>query len=129
MLPDAKEFSNVSWAGSNNIYDVSKWIGSGGAAVAKVKDAKTFNDLFGGKDEKGGGKPLAFTGKKPNGAFSHMIRGEDFELAQNSTVYAYRLTTGIDPLLIGPGNGFLRFRDSFDYRDWQHGEAAKVAAN
>jgi hypothetical protein len=129
MLPDEKEYSNITWTGSNNIYDISKWVGAGGKAVAKVKDAKSFNDFFGGKDEKGGGKPLAFTGKKPNGAFSHTIRGEDFELAQNSTVYAYRLTTGIDPLVIGPGNGFLRFRDSFDYRDWQNGTTVKVASN
>jgi hypothetical protein len=127
MLAAANEPAPITWTGANNIYDVTRWIGSGGTPVAKVKDAKTFNDFMGGGDEKGQNKPLPFSGKKPNGAFNHEIQGEDFEIAANSNVYIYRLVTGVDPLVVGPGNGFLRFRDSFDYRDWARGAAAAVA--
>ena len=97
-------------------------------AVAKVKDAKSFNEFMGGADDKGTGRPLPFAGNKQNGAFSHKVRGEDFELPSNSVVYAYRLTTGVDPLVVGPGSGFLRFRDSFDYRAWQETLEGAVAA-
>jgi len=128
MLSAPNDHANLTWTGSNNIYDVSRWIGSAGTASTKVKDAKSFADFMGGADEKGQNKPLAFAGKKPNGAFNHEIQGEDFELAANSNVYVYRLVTGVDPLVVGPGNGFLRFRDSFDYRDWQRGPGAAVAA-
>jgi hypothetical protein len=127
MLQDAMKPQNVGWRGSHNLYDVAKWIGANGKPNPRVKDAKTFNALFGESDDKGQSKTLPFVGKKPAGAFSHSIRGEDFEFVANSAADAHRLTTGIDALVIGPGSGYLRFRDSFDYRTW--GESRAVATN
>jgi hypothetical protein len=127
MLPAANDHANITWTGSNNLYDLGRWIGADGAAVAKVKDAKSFNEFFGGTDDKGTNRPIPFAGNKQNGAFSHKVRGEDFELPGNSVVYGYRLTTGVDPLVVGPGSGFLRFRDSFDYRAWQETLTGTVA--
>ncbi|MBX3442312.1 MAG: hypothetical protein KF774_07880 [Planctomyces sp.] len=122
MLPSADAFQNLTWTGSDNMFEVARWVGAGGAANSKVKDAKTFSDLLGGGDPKSQARPIPFSGKKPPGGYSHAIRAEDFEFAPGSAPYAYRQLTGIQPLIVGPGGGFLRFRDSFDYRAWDDEE-------
>jgi hypothetical protein len=61
-------------------------------------------------------------------AFSHSVRGEDFEFDPESAAHQFRRKTGINPLTVGPGNGFTRYRESFEYRTWESADEA-VAVN
>jgi hypothetical protein len=127
MLPAADSHKGIDWQGKNNMYDVVRWIGSGGKPNAVVTDAKKFNTFFGNTDENGAKQTLTFAAKRALGGFNHGIRGDDFEFSNTSTIYAYRRRTGIDAIVVGPGDGYLRFRESFDYRNWLTGLAPTTA--
>lgn len=89
----------------------------------------SWDRFWGGTDKGGEKRVIPFAGRRPHEAFTHGIRGEDFEFAPNSAVYNRRRETGIDPLVVGPGNGYSRFRDSFQYREWQQGDAGSLAVS
>lgn len=118
MLPAADSHQGITWKGTNNMYDVLRWIGSGGKPNATVADAKKFNTFIGNTDDNGQKQSITFAAKRALGGFNHGIRGDDFEFSNTSSVYAYRRRTGVDAIVIGPGEGYLRFRESFDYRNW-----------
>lgn len=126
MLPKPTGHDGLTWTGSENIYDLKKWVGSAGKPIAAVKDAKSWSTYWGGTDTNGSARKIPFVGRKPMGGFNHAVKGEDFEFAANSGVYAYRRKTGIDPLLVGPGAAFLRYRESFEYRTWLSGPTAAI---
>ncbi len=128
MLTAPTGHAGISWTGSENIYDVKRWIGSAGKINATIKDAKTWNTFWGGSDTNSSNRTIPFAGRRLLGGFNHTVKGEDFEFAAQSGVYAYRRKTGIDPLVVGPGAGFLRFRESFDYRIWVASDGAATAA-
>ena len=127
MLTTATGHKGLNWTGSENIYDVKRWVGNAGKPNATIKDAKTWNTFWGGGDANGSNRTIPFSGRRQIGGFNHTVKGEDFEFAANSGVYAYRRKTGIDPLLVGPGTPFLRYRESFDYRTWVAGEDTSTA--
>ncbi len=118
MLSAPTGHKGLTWTGSENMYDVKRWVGTAGKPIASVKDAKTWNTFWGGTDTNGANRTIAFSGRRQMGGFNHMVKGEEFEFSAQSNVYAYRRKTGIDPLVVGPGAGFLRYRESFDYRTW-----------
>lgn len=128
MLTDANDHAHISWTGRDNMYDVRRWIGANGSPVTTIDDEKSWSRFWGGTDEDGTERTIPFSGRKPFAAFSHSIRGEDFELAPNSAVYAYRRRAGVDPLIVGPGSGFSRYRESFDYRTWEDEVRDEVAS-
>ena len=127
MLTAAAGHKGLNWTGSENIYDVKRWVGNAGKPHATIKDAKTWGTFWGGSDANSSNRTIPFAGRRLMGGFNHTVKGEDFEFAANSGVYAYRRKTGIDPLLVGPGAAFLRYRESFDYRTWVAGEDASTA--
>lgn len=118
MLATPTTHPGLSWTGDENLYDLKRWVGSAGKPNATVKDSKSWSKFWGGSDANGSNRTIPFAGRKPMGGFNHSVKGEDFEFASESAVYAYRRKTGIDPLLVGPGAAFLRYRESFDYRTW-----------
>ena len=128
MLTAASGHKGLTWTGSENIYDVKRWVGNAGKPNATIKDAKTWNTFWGGSDANGSNRTIPFAGRRPMGGFNHTVKGDDFEFAAKDSIYASRRKTGIDPLLIGPGTPFLRYRESFDYRTWVAGEDASTAA-
>ena len=128
MLTDATQHDHISWTGRDNIYDVRRWIGANGTPVAGISDEESWSSFWGGTDESGSKRTIPFSGRRSASAFSHSVRGEDFEFAPNSTVYAYRRRSGINPLIVGPGNGFSRYRESFEYRTWEDALLSEVAA-
>lgn len=119
MLTAANDHTRLTWTGKDNIYDVRRWIGANGTTVKEVRDERTWSRYWGGTDESGSVRTIVFTGRRNFNAFSHSVRGEDFEFAPNSATNAYRRRTGIDPLIVGPGSGFSRYRESFQYRTWE----------
>lgn len=130
MLSAPTGHKGITWSGNSNMYDLKAkgWIGSGGKVNPLIKDPKAWNTFWGGKDLSGAARPIAFAARRTVGQYSHTVKGEDFEFSSTSEIYAYRRRTGIDVLVIGPGPGFSRFRESFDYRSWVNGDALAVAA-
>lgn len=118
MLSAPTGHKGLTWTGSENMYDVKRWVGTAGKSIATVKDAKTWNTFWGGTDTNGSNRTVPFSGRRQMGGFNHTVKGEEFEFSAQSNVYAYRRKSGIDPLIVGPGAGFLRYRESFDYRTW-----------
>jgi len=128
MLTDADDHAHITWTGQDNIYDVRRWIGANGTEVSKIDNERTWSTFWGGTDENGTERTIPFSARRSFTAFSHSVRAEDFEFAPNSAVHAYRRRTGIDPLIVGPGSGFSRYRESFDYRTWEDAVHDEVAA-
>ncbi|MFO1005531.1 MAG: prenyltransferase/squalene oxidase repeat-containing protein [Planctomycetaceae bacterium] len=127
MLTAATGHPGMTWKGSDNLYDIKRWVGHAAKPNATVKDAKSFNTFWGGSDENGSGKSIPFAVRRPIGGFNHVVKGEDYEFSASSSVHAQRKKTGIDPLIVGPGPGFQRFRESFDYRIWSTAAGATAA--
>lgn len=129
MLPEPDSTDGLAWQGENNIYDVRRWVGAAGTPNPKVKDEESWSELWGGSDVEGTARLIPFLGKLRHEAFNHSVSGEDFEFDPNSALNSYRRRCGINALIIGPGEGFTRFRESFEYRDWEQQSAGAVAAN
>ncbi len=131
MLASATGHDGITWKGSDNLYDVKRWVGHAAKSVSSVKDAKSWSTFWGGNDLNGTAKAIPFAARKTIGAFSHTVKGEDYEFAPTSPIHSMRRKTGIVPLNIGPGPGFIRYRDSIDYRSWapQTTTAAAPAAD
>ena len=128
MLRTATGHDGLDWTGENNLYEVARWVGHAGTAVATVKDEKTWSKFWGDTDASGTKRPIIFLGNPRQEAFTHSVRGEDFEFDPSSAVHSYRRRTGIDPLIVGPGQGYTRYRESFEYRTWERGGEAVAAA-
>ncbi|AMV22118.1 prenyltransferase/squalene oxidase repeat-containing protein [Planctomyces sp. SH-PL14] len=118
MLPAVDSHKGVNWQGTGNLFDVMRWVGSAGKQNMTVVDAKKFNSFFGVPEENGAKQTITFAAKRPLGAFNHAVRADDFEFSNTSNVFAYRRKAGLDAIVVGPGEGYLRFRESFDYRTW-----------
>lgn len=127
MLRAPTGHEGLTWEGQDNLYDVVRWVGSGGTANTRVKDEKTWNSFWGDTDKGGAKRTIVFLSRMRPDAFSHGIRGEDFEFDPKSAVYSYRRKTGIDPLTVGTGHGYTRYRESFEYRTWERGGDETVA--
>jgi hypothetical protein len=117
----------ITWTGSENVYDVKKWVGFDGAFNSAIRDAKTWTKFWGETEMDSDNKVIVFSGKRRHGAFTADVPAQDFEFASTSQVYASRRRTGINPIYVGPGYNYLLFREGFDYNSWQ--EAAQVASN
>ena len=128
MLTAPTGHKGLAWTGTENMYDVKRWVGNNGKANPAIKDSKSWNSFWGGSDINGSNRTIPFAGRRQLGGFNHTVKGEDFEFAAQSGVYAYRRKTGIDPLVVGPGAGFLRYRESFDYRVWVANVASSSTA-
>ena len=118
MLPSSTGHQGLTWKGSDNLYDIKRWIGHAAKPISTVKDAKSFSTFWGGGDANGSSKAIPFAARRTVGGFNHVVKGEDYEFAPSSSVHLLRRKTGIDPLIVGPGPSFQRYRDSYDYRTW-----------
>lgn len=118
MLRSPTGHEGLSWKGSENLYDIKRWIGHDSKPNTTVKDAKSFSTFWGGSDSNGTAKAIPFAVRRTIGGFNHVIKGEDYEFASSSSIHLLRRKTGIDPLNVGPGPSFQRYRGSFEYRSW-----------
>jgi hypothetical protein len=107
------------WTGKANVYDLKKWVGSGGTANAVIKDAKTWSRFWGDADEGSESRVITFNGKRRQGAFTLDMNADDYEFASTSQVYANRRKCGINPVYVGPGYNFSLFREGFEYNSWR----------
>ncbi|MEZ6057424.1 MAG: prenyltransferase/squalene oxidase repeat-containing protein [Planctomycetaceae bacterium] len=123
MLPTPRGHEGISWTGNSNVYDVRSWIGSGGSAVASVKDATTWNTFWDGNDIDGDKRIITYDGKLRQGAYSHTVTSDKFSFSSTSQAYGLRKKCGIVPQYVGPGYSYSVFREGFDYTSWTRGLA------
>ncbi len=114
-----------TWEGSDNVYGVSKWVGSSGRPVASIIDAKSFAKFWGIEDKGSIAKQIVFEGKRQNKSSSHRMRATEFALAAQSELGLSGAKTGIQILTVGAGRPFSCYRESILYNDWKKSVAAK----
>lgn len=127
MLQEPNSHAGLTWNGTYNLYEVAQWVGAARTINTRVTDAASWSRFWGNADSEGQDRIISFAGRRNLGGFTHGIRGQDFEFPSDSNLYALRRRTGIDPLVTGPGEGYARYRESFDYRTWEDPEL-EVAA-
>lgn len=113
-----------SWSGENNIYSVSKWLGTNNQPLASVTDAKSFAKFWGIEDKGSTAKTIVFEGKRPNKSSSHRMRATEFALGTQSELSLSGSKTGMQFLIVGAGRAFSRYRESSLYSDWKKTLAA-----
>ncbi len=113
-----------SWSGENNIYSVSKWLGTNNQPLASVTDAKSFAKFWGIEDKGSTAKTIIFEGKRPNKSSSHRMRATEFALGAQSELSLSGSKTGMQFLIVGAGRAFSRYRESSLYSDWKKSLAA-----
>ncbi len=128
FLADRTSKTARSWTGKDNVYDVRFWVGYQGNMLSSIKDEKTWSSFWGDTDVSPVARVVSLAGNRRHGAFTHEVRGDDFEFSSTSQIYSMRRTVGINPLVIGPDYGYVIFREGYDYSAWKSGEAALASA-
>ena len=58
---------------------------------------------------------------RKNGAFSHGLNPQDWDLSEKSELALFVKRPGIRPTTVGSGEGFSRYREDFTYGQWKKG--------
>lgn len=129
LLPSLTDKKGRSWSGSGNCYNVTNWLGSGGKKVTTVTDLKSFAKFWGDTDKDATKLSAVFAVPRKNGSFSHGMAGQDWDLSEKSEMALFTKRPGIRPTIVGPGDGFSRYREDFKYGEWKKGNntAAVIA--
>ncbi len=121
LLATASNNKDRVWKGANNCYNVTNWIGSGGKKNLQIADVKTFNKFWGDSDKEGSKLTLAYATPRKNGAFSHAMNPQDWDISEKSELALQLKRPGIQPAIVGAGEGFSRYREDFNYGQWKKG--------
>ena len=121
FLASASNSKDRAWKGANNCYNVTNWIGSGGKKNLQVTDVKSFNKFWGDTDKEGSKLTLAYAVPRKNGAFSHATNPQDWDISEKSELALQLKRPGIQPTVVGAGDGFSRYREDFNYGQWKKG--------
>lgn len=113
-----------SWKGSLNLYDVKQWIGTGGKALADVKDLKSWQKLWGNTETDAFARIAPFIGLRQVGNFSHESSPQDWqlELPADADSLLQKSRVGVNSYLAGPGSPFDQYRETIAYSDWLKGK-------
>ena len=121
LLASASNNRDRAWKGANNCYNVTNWIGSGGKKNLQITDVKTFGKFWGDTDKEGSKLTLAYAVPRKNGAFSHGMNPQDWDISEKSELALQLKRPGIQPAIVGAGDGFSRYREDFNYGQWKKG--------
>ena len=121
LLATAANTKDRAWKGANNGYNVTNWIGSGGKKNLQVTDVKTFSKFWSDTDKDGSKLTLAYAAPRKNGAFSHAMNPQDWDISEKSELALQLKRPGIQPAVVGAGEGFSRYREDFNYGQWKKG--------
>lgn len=124
LLVEDNSKKDRSWSGENNVYGVSKWLGTNNRPVVSVTDAKSFAKFWGIEDKGSTAKTIIFEGRRPNKSSSHRMRATEFALGATSELSLSGSKTGMQILTVGAGRAFSRYRESSLYNDWKKTLAA-----
>ncbi len=124
LLPTPTGKEGRRWTGKDNVYNFTNWLGSGGKKSPTVTDVKSF-EKFWGDTETGGQKTIiAWQNPRKNGGFAHATNVSDWDLAERSELALNLSRAGIQTAMVGPGDGFTRYREDFRYNAWKAGVTA-----
>ncbi len=121
MLATAANTKDRTWKGANNCYNVTNWIGSGGKKNLQVTDVKTFGKFWGDTDREGSKLTLAYAVPRKNATFAHGMSPQDWDISEKSELALQLKRPGIQPAIVGAGDGFSRYREDFNYGNWKKG--------
>ena len=119
ILISSNSRKNRSWHGGTNLYGPYKWLGAKRKELPVAKDLKSWVKFWGTGEEESVERAVGFEVTRPNGAFSHSVKPQDWELPDRLNLQRNRF--GIESSIIGSGKGYSRFRESIDYNQWKAG--------
>ena len=101
------------WRGSTNLYGTYKWLGAKRKAIDSVSDLKTWTKFWSSEEETSLERAVGFEVSRPDGAFSHSVRAQHWDLPARLNIPRNRY--GVESSIVGPGQGYSRFRESILY--------------
>ena len=121
LVASEKDKKGRSWTGNSNCFNVTNWIGAGGKKIASITDPKSFAKFWGDTDKDSNKLNSTFAVVRKNGAFSHGLNPQDWDLSEKSELALFVKRPGIRPTTVGSGEGFSRYREDFTYGQWKKG--------
>ncbi|WLD10167.1 prenyltransferase/squalene oxidase repeat-containing protein [Planctellipticum variicoloris] len=128
LLKTSTSAEGRSWSGDSNIYNLTSWLGGGGKRTSTVSDPKSFSKFFGEADRDGGKLPLVFVVPRRVGSYAHVMAAQDWDISEKSELSFLARRPGVRPVTIGPGEGYSRYREDFQYNEWRSGNVQPLAA-
>ncbi len=120
FLAVANRPADRTWQGLNNVYNVGSWVGAGGKK-GSVTDPKTWSKFWGGTDQDNSKLTITFSQPHKNGTFGHGLAPQDWDFSEKSELAQSTVRYGVRASIIGPGEGFSRYREDFQYGEWKRG--------
>ena len=112
------EPSGRSFTGSGNLYDVSRWIRAKGTLTVDVPDRDAWIRFWGEKEEDSYSMAIGFRIRRMHGSYVHRVFGEDWNFSEDTNVPTQHADAGAHGSLVGAGQSYSNFRDSFHYTEW-----------
>lgn len=125
FLSVANRNTDRSWQGLYNVYNVTNWVGAQGKK-APVNDPKSWSKFWNGNDKDSSKLTISFAVPHGKGAFSHGMSAQDWDLSEKSELAFSTIRYGVHASTIGPGEGFSRYREDFQYSEWKKGNHAPL---
>jgi hypothetical protein len=124
FLASASDVKGRSFEGAHNLYDVKDWIGAKGQKNPKVTNAKSWSQLWSGKDKDSFNRTATFVTIRNFGNFNHQLNIQDWqvELPNSAESQLQNADLGVDAFLAGTGAGFNQYRDTIVYKAWREGK-------
>lgn len=113
-----------TWQGSNNLFDVSHWLGVGGQPIAHVVTLEDWRNYWGTDEENSQRGSASFATLQRARTYSHSLSPAKWRLSSQGVASEGKQDRrGINTALVGPGRAYARFRQSPAYALWE-GDAA-----
>ena len=108
-----------AWAGQKNIFEVGKWFGKGPA----IREFDEWQKHWEGTDGNSASAVAPFFITQALAGFRHDMNGKDWAVNQakaKRTLKRMNVEDRVGPsdFYLGPGDGFLQFREVGDYENW-----------
>ncbi len=121
LLASASNNKDREWKGASNCYNLVNWIGAGGKKNLAVTDVKSFAKFWGDTNKESSKLTISFVAGRKNGAFAHGMNPQDWDVSEKSELAIQLKRAGIRSATVGPGEGFSRYREDFNYGLWKKG--------
>jgi hypothetical protein len=113
-----------TWDGQMNLYDTRLWIGKGSAQATQVDDLASWKRLFDAEESRSRHGAAPFVIFRPQlGPYRHELSPQEWTLDDARLQGMMRLSSddqiGANVYVVGAGPGYLQFRETLDYNNWQ----------
>ena len=114
----AIEASRHKFAGTKNVYDVTRWIRAPGSTLTESNDVASWTKFWGNKEKDAFKLWLGFQVTRRNKAYTHRVFGEDWSFSPDVNLPSSHASAGVYGSLAGSGMSFSNFRESVQYNSW-----------